>query len=310
MKVIDVHIHIFEKIHGYIGRGEVEPLSYGKLKFGTGEEFRALPPLSIESNFLPEVALEYMNWMDIEKAVILQGNFYGIMNDYVKMIVDKWPNRFIGAGMLDPFALEIESIFKRLTNDLGFKVIKLELSEQAGLAGIHPFLNLYNAPFNKLWKIASDNDIRIVIDLGPVGDRGYQIENLKKVIKNYPDLKIVFPHLGYPPFQEKKGSEKYKIWNQLISLGENLNIWFDLASLPCISNEEYPYNSAQKFIEQAYKTFGSEKLMWGSDIPLTLKNATYQQLMNLIIKECSFLKKEDINKIMGKNAQKFYGFCK
>jgi len=307
MMIIDAHIHIFDKIQGYLGRGEVRSLGYGKLKFGTGEELRFFPPLSAESNFLPEVALEYMNWIGVAKAVILQGSVYGFMNEYIKMVVDKWPNRFIGAGILDPFSSEMESLFKRLTNDLGFKIIKLELSEQAGLAGIHPLLELHKAPFDKLWKMAESNNVKVVLDLGPVGSKVYQVENLKKIIKNHPRLKIIFPHLGYPPFQAGENSEKYRIWKELISLAENSNVWFDLSALPYnLPNEEYPYPSAQKFVEQAYKLIGAEKLIWGSDIPALLTKATYKQLLNFILKECKFLNKQDKKKIMGENACKVY----
>jgi predicted TIM-barrel fold metal-dependent hydrolase len=72
-------------------------------------------------------------------------------------------------------------------------------------------------------------------------------------------------------------------------LGRHANVWFDLAALPAYVAEDYPFPTARRYLERAVGLIGAERLMWGSDAPGLLGQATYPQLVSYIARHCPFL---------------------
>src|SRR5258706_15136743 len=99
--IVDAHVHIFDAMRGRIGSGLVEPLTGGKVRMGNGQAIQFLPPIADEVRFTPEMLLEFMDLAGVDRAVLLQGPFYGDMNEYVLQAVRRWPRRLIGAAYLD-----------------------------------------------------------------------------------------------------------------------------------------------------------------------------------------------------------------
>ena len=50
---------------------------------GDGARIDFFPPVAGEIRFAPETLLTYMDQAGVDKAVLLQGPFYGDMNEYV-----------------------------------------------------------------------------------------------------------------------------------------------------------------------------------------------------------------------------------
>ncbi len=86
--------------------------------------------------------MEYMDWANVDRAVLLQGPFYGNHNEFVHRAARHWPDRFIGAGYLDLRSARIREDFKRIFEDFGFHIIKLEMSVTTGFSGLYPDLCL------------------------------------------------------------------------------------------------------------------------------------------------------------------------
>ncbi|MCK9349104.1 MAG: amidohydrolase, partial [Sphaerochaeta sp.] len=59
------------------------------------------------------------------------------------------------------------------------------------------------------------------------------------------------------------------------------NIYFDLAALHHkVRPENYPFPTAQEFISLAKNLVGPDHLMWGTDVPSTLVQYSYRQLLD------------------------------
>src|SRR5688500_6316476 len=135
--LIDAHAHIMESVNGQTSTGLTRSLHYGMISWGQ-QEVRLLPPMPGKTSFPPEVLLENMDWAGVDKAVLLQGSFYGEANDYVAQAVKRWPDRFIGAAYVDPWTPDAATQFERVIPSGGFRAVKLECSEATGLCGLHP----------------------------------------------------------------------------------------------------------------------------------------------------------------------------
>ena len=306
--IIDAHAHIFERVGGLTGTGNTRSLSFGKVQWGNGKVIRFMPPLAKDTSFPPEVLLEYMDWVGVDKAVLLQGPFYGEANDYIHQAARHWPDRFIGAGYIDPWLKDAEDVFHHVVDELGFNIIKIELREDTGLAGLYQAVRLDDIRIEWLWEEIGKRGLVVTFDLGPIGGKGYQTEAIKRILDKHPGLKMVMTHLCYPPIKARNNEQPNRVWQDQILLAKHPGVWIDLASLPAhVENEDYPYPSACEFIRKAVELVGSEKLLWGSDIPSLLTHATYPQLFRFVAEHCDFLSDTDCARIMGENAIQVYG---
>ena len=301
--IIDAHAHVFEGINSFTGSGELKALEFGKVKRGTGEIFRLLPPCFLEGRFPPEVLLEYMDWIGVDKAILLQGTLYGFYNEYVANAQSRWPDRFLGCALVDPMIREAPRVLEHAVEELGLRALKFEISEGVGLSGIHPEMQLNSPQWLDIYERAKEYHIPLIFDTGPVDTIGYQVEHLRNLIESYPELSIVITHLGLPSFENENNPEIHNRWLECISLGKYKNVWIDLASLPALfDKEEYPYPTAQKYVKVASEIVGSDRLIWGTDIPGILTKVTYKQSLDLFKNHCDFLSTEQKKHLLGDNA--------
>lgn len=306
--LIDAHAHIFPAVKGRIGDGETRSIGYGKMRVGTDRTLRVLPPVAIETAFPPEVLIEYMDWAGVNRTVLLQGTFYGECNSYAAEAIRRWPDRFFGSAFLDPWTDGARAMFDRAVDALRFRAVKLELSEAAGLSGIHPDLRLDDPQVAWLWDEMARRNLLLTLDLGAIGCRSYQTAAVKKIIERHPDLRIVIAHLCQPNPAAEQDATRWTLWQEQVRLAEYPNVWLDTAALPAyLQDEGYPFPSARRYLRMAVDRVGPDKILWGTDVPGLLTVATYRQLVRLAYEHTDFLSAEDQSKILGLNAMKVYG---
>ena len=305
--IIDAHAHIMSKVYGQTGSGPTRSLPLGKVRMGD-QVIRLLPPASLaETAFPPQVLLEHMDWAGVDKAVLLQGPFYGVSNEYVYQAAKRWPDRFIGVGSFDPCAPDARETFRRITDEFGFHSLKFEMSENAGLTGLHPDLRLDGERMAWIWEEAESRGLAVTLDLGAVGSRPYETRAVRHIIVRHPGLKIVIAHLAVPPVANRDDDHLDWLWQDMVRLGRHPNVWFDLAALPALAGAEgYPYPTVQEYIRRAVEMVGVEKMIWGTDVPGLLCHATYLQLLDFC-RHCDFFSESDLARVLGGNAWRVYG---
>ena len=303
--MIDAHVHIFPRISGYNGNGFIESLSGGRIRLGTGEIQQALSPAFSDNACTSETLLRYMDWNEIDRAVLLQGNFYGAPNNYLFDAHKKWPDRLSFAGMVDPYSTTAQQQVNYLVEELGCRMLKMECSTGFGLSGIHPSLNYEDEYFSRIFEVADAMGMTIIFDTGLPHTLGYQITALENIIKKYAKVNFVIAHLGFPPGKRDHAANGEE-WKKMINIGKHSNVWFDLSSLVGLDGDEYPYPLAQEYIHYAFILDGAKKLIFGTDFPGILTKCTYQQAVSFIRDHCTFLTNDDKKKIFETNAESVY----
>ncbi|MBM3262594.1 MAG: amidohydrolase [candidate division Zixibacteria bacterium] len=305
--IIDAHAHIFPEVRGRIRDGETRSSGYGKMRAGD-KTLRVLPPVAVETRFPPEALIEYMDWAGVDRTVLLQGTFYGECNRYASEAIRRYPDRFFGAAFLDPWSPGCRAMFEEAVGELGFRGVKLELSETAGLAGLYPDLRLDDPALDWLWMELEKGDYLLTLDLGAVGSRPYQTDAVGKILERHPNLRVVIAHLCQPGPQVEQDSALWALWQKQVRLAQHPNVYLDTAALPAyLDHEGYPYPSARRYLQAAVDWVGPEHILWGTDVPGLLTVATYKQLVATGWAHTDFLSREDQAKIMGLNAWRVYG---
>ena len=305
--IIDAHAHIMTKVHGITAAGPTRSLSWGKVRWGD-ETIQLLPPFNKVTTFPAETLLAHMDWVGIERAVLLQGPFYGEANAYIASAVERWHDRFIGAFAPDPLAPDARQRFKPCVEEYGLRIVKFELTETTGLTGRYPDLRIDAPQFSWIFEAAQREGLVITFDLGKIGSRAYQTEAVASIADRYPDLQIVIAHLAQPPTNERDNAELNAKWEEQILLGRRANVSFDLSALPAYSRayDEYPYVAGQAYIGRAVQLIGARKIMWGTDVPGLLTSGSYRQLLNYVRLQCDFLSTQEKDQVLGLNALRVY----
>jgi predicted TIM-barrel fold metal-dependent hydrolase len=87
------------------------------------------------------------------------------------------------------------------------------------------------------------------------------------IAARYPDLLIILDHLGMPqPPTQEMDSPPLKALPEVVQLARFPNIAMKFSGGPSLSGEPYPYEDLWPHLMQIVEGFGSERLMWGSDI--------------------------------------------
>ena len=287
MKIIDAHAHVAQYIAGFTSKGELRAVGQGKAQYSTGEIFQMFPPEMGDIGVSPEALLKVMDENDVEKAVLLQGNWLGFHNQYTYEAVIKYPERFVGAATYDPFCVNVEAVKKRLFDDLGFKIVKFELSTGSGLMANRPPVYLDGTVMNGCYAHAREKGLTVVMDIGRPNCPCWQVDALASAISKYPEVTIVICHLLAP----QRGD--VQILSDALQKLKMPNVYFDLASLANNQKpESFPYPTASKHLETAKNTVGADRLMFGSDMPSALARDSYTHLKDYIIQSGVFNEKE------------------
>ena len=305
--IIDAHAHIMTAVKGMTASGPTRSLSWGVVRWGD-ETIQLLPPFNEETTFPAEALLAQMDWAGVERAVLLQGPFYGEANAYVASAVERFPHRFVGAFAPDPFAPNARQLYKQCVDDYGLSIVKLELTEPTGLTGLYSDLRIDAPQHRWIFEAAQRDGLVVTLDLGKIGSRAYQTEAVAAIAARHPDLTIVIAHLAQPPIGECADAASNEKWKKQILLGRKPNVFFDLSALPAYSPDydEYPYAAARTYIKRAAELIGAEKIMWGTDVPGLLTSGSYRQLLNYVRLHCDFLSKAEMAGVLGLNALRVY----
>lgn len=300
MKIIDAHAHVVQYIAGTGSQGELRACGNGEAIYASGQKIKMIPEGMGEYGVTPESILKVMDANGVKKAVLLQGNYFGFQNLYTYEAVKKYPERFIGAATFDPYCKNKKKVLIHLFDELGFQIIKMELSTGSGLMCNHETIPIDGEVMDEVYAYANEKKLVFVIDIGKMGSESSQIDALRNVILRYPKMKFVVCHLLAPNIDSEE---------ELIEGLKKLslpNVWFDLAALPnnC-KPEKYPYPTALHYVELAAELVGADRLLFGSDIPSTLVADSYENYIQYIL-ESKKLTQQEKEMIFYNNAWDVY----
>lgn len=298
-KRIDAHMHTYRLVRGYGRRGSVRSIKNGLVLHGDGSEERVLPPSFAETSCPENVLLEYMKLCNVAHGILMQSCFHGEQNVELKEIEKKYPDKFTATATIDPFTTNADLQIKNILS-LGYKIIKLECSEDYGLAGIHRNFDYLSDGFRCLWEIANETEMSIAIDPGKWNTRAHKIPQLLNIASKYPRIKLIITHLGFPR------QNNYTQWTQMLNDAKLDNVWFDISSMAGIEGEAYPFLFGQQCIQTAKEIVGAERLIFGTDFPGILNICSYKQSIDFI-ENCGGFNPSELDLVFYDNAVAAYG---
>ena len=302
MRIIDTHVHVFERLTGYGFTGGFRPIGNGLATMDVGMTAPIWPAEFGDKGVLAEDFVKFMDENGIEKACIMQGPAYGIHNYYLKEVMEKYPDRFLGAAFVDPEILFFKEVLGNLVFNLGFRLFKIEMSTMGGIMGCHSSNSMMNPNIDLLFETLNGVNGTVSLDIGGPAEPSYQVDRVLELAKKNPNVKVVFCHLFEPDKNDFEG------FCRTVEKAKLENVYTEISSLPNVLEDQPPYELTKKFMRKAVETLGADHVMWGSDAPGALLKCDYQTVLKALVLENESLTEDEKELIAYKNAEKVYPF--
>jgi predicted TIM-barrel fold metal-dependent hydrolase len=231
-----------------------------------------------------------------------------LINDAYAEIAQRYPGRFAAVVSLplphiDASLREMErgldqlgmlgvamtcSCFDRSTAEAEFEPLYQEMNRRRAVLNYHPIQNGICSPMI--------NDYKFTVSVGASLEDTVIVLHLiaRRVPERYPNITYVVPHLGgMIPMQlqrlDNQAPRQYP----------------DLPERPSVTARRFYYDTvghgSQAALLCAWKAFGADHLVAGSDYPVLMAFETYRQTFHYV-RECG-LPAADVDKILNHNAQ-------
>jgi predicted TIM-barrel fold metal-dependent hydrolase len=283
--IIDAHIHLWNRLHGEDSGVDREALTWGRARQGD-RIYYATPPAFEDSLSTYERAIAHMDWLGIDRAVVLQEFMDGGQDDYLAQVRLAYPTRF-----------SCMALFDRHTYDDPLGAFAQAI-DQRKLQGFlvktpHPFSEIATPKLDPLWSACVEHSLPVVLKNGAPAE-------VRRLVARVPDLRIVLSHCA----GSSGPADEYR--ERLAIAADSLNVTIDSGALTF--RHRYPFTECKELLHEAVETVGAHKIAWGSDYPRPglVADASYKQQLEFISIECDFLSEQQREQILGGTALRVY----
>jgi len=244
---VDAHLHVWAPAE------EAERFPFaGSL---AGSDAKNEPPLPGHAGLL----LAEMEAAGVDRAVIVQPGNHAFDHRYVSSVLKAHPDRFIGMLLADP-------------DPSGAGVAQLEaLCREEGYRGVR--FNPYLAGWGEAGMSGEVGRAlyRKAGELGvPVGHMCFKglmlhLADIEALLADSPATVCILDHFGFC----KAATPDSEEWRALLGLARHPQVYVKASAFFRVSAEAYPYADAQKCVRTLVDAFGAERVMFGSDWPVS-----------------------------------------
>jgi L-fuconolactonase len=277
--IVDTHVHVWE----------IDPPRYPVGP--TAPNWSSLPD---EPGTADELLAE-MDQHGVDVSVLVQTSWSTWDNGYIADSVQRFPQRFVGMGLVDP--LDKDNV----------ETVRYWM-DQRGLAGFrfHPMyysdqkvmLKAENGPM--LEELAARQAI-LQFHMG--ADCADQVAY---VAERHPQLTCLVDHLGYPDLDQDPVA-----FEPIVALARHANVMVKVSDVAGRSKQEFPYADVHPFIERLYRAYGSQRLLWGTGYPghhrLKHNWPSLADELHLIREGIPFFEAADRDRVLGGTAAQVWG---
>lgn len=269
---VDAHQHFW-----HIDRGD-----YGWLSPELGVLYR---------DYLPEDLQPLLAQQQIDATILVQAAPTLAETEYLLTLAEHYEQVAGVVGWVDFASPEAVADIQRLARHpklLGLRPMLQDIADTDWMLGaaLHP---AYEA----------------LIEAGLVFDAlvtPRHLPGLLQLLQRYPTMRVVIDHAAKPQIRDAA----FQPWaEQMAQLAAETQAYCKLSGLVTEASAQWTVSDLQPYVNVLLNTFGSERLLWGSDWPVCLLAADYAQWRQA--SEQLLAGVESTDGIFGLNAVRVYG---
>ncbi len=273
--IIDSHVHVWE----------IDPLKY---PVGiTAANWTAMP----DEPGTADQLLAEMDAHGVDRTVLVQTSWSTWDNGYIADSVARFPDRFVGHGLIDPLDPDNAERVRYWLTERGLVGFRLHPT-------YYPDEQVLIAPRNQnMWEELAARDAIVQLHM-----RSEDAEQVAVIAARHSHLTLIIDHLGYPPV----GGDPVT-FQPILDLSRFDNIYLKLSDVAGRSQQGFPYVDVHPFIQKLLLVFGSQRIVWGTGWPAQHRvRQNWPSLadeLRLIREGLPFLTETDRERILGETAQ-------
>ena len=132
----------------------------------------------------------------------------------------------------------------------------------------------------------------------------HQMEEALAFVHQVKDVKIVIDHIAKPSIKTKEKTH----WElNMAAFASYENIYCKISGM--VTEDDWKnirYENYEPYLDEVLESFGTRRLLYGSDWPVCLLAAGYEEQLSFVMKYISKLSAAEKQLIMGENAETFY----
>ena len=277
--IIDTHIHLYDT---------------------TRPEGLPWPPKSDEVLYRPVLTEHFDRVSDennVNATVIVEASKWIPDNQWVLDLVKHDPDRYIGlVGSLEIGTPDFKKHLEKLSKDKRF--VGIRMRERPG--GDQFFEN------EAVW-----SDLSLLADMDQTLDVlmfQFSLDDVDIVAKRLPKLKILINHVAGANIE---GEPADSDWVSAVqNVAKNNNVYCKISGLFQQSHRQPSPKDVsfyQSELDVLWKAFGADRLVYGSNWPVTMRGGTYGEYLAIVRSYFSDKPRSAQKKYFYQNALKFYG---
>ena len=287
---------------------------YGQLEFtDKGEDYviQYFPVGMQEMVAPPELMLAQMMNAGVDHCVLHAGGAYGAMTEMNAYSARQYPAKMTGLMHVDEAMAGHPAQLAEI--DRAYDVLQLRgIYFNVDAMSRHGFPWALDAPqMAPFWEKLAQRGIILCMELssGPGYDQAGYLAHLTALGRILDRHKAIHCHLAMCPpvgFFAKSGHYEFPAEALAVYRHENL-VMEVMFPITYGGLWDYPYPEAQTLLQDMCNLFGSDRIMWGSDMPNVERFCTYKQSLDYVRRYCEFLTAREKDLILGDTCAAFYG---
>lgn len=243
------------------------------------------------ASFTAEELLAQCRPVGVGRVNLIQMSYYEFDNSYMLDMIARYPDRFVGTGIVDPLAPAPDRAMRAL-KPKGVKAFRIT----TGYAKQPPETWLRPQGFDLMFDEAarSKQVISCLIDSACFAE-------VDRMATLHPQTPIIIDHFGRIGVEGFIDPAKVKA---LCNLAKHENMYVKIGAYYALGAKKPPYTDLIPMIRELLAAYGSRRLMWESDCPFQVVSHTCKDSISLVTDRLDFLTDDQRADILGRTAEK------
>ncbi len=132
----------------------------------------------------------------------------------------------------------------------------------------------------------------------------HQLANAIEMVRKFPRQKFVMDHIAKPDIRQRNIDTWKK---QIREIATMENVWCKISGLVTEASwSDWKYEDLLPYLDVVFEAFGTDRCMFGSDWPVCLLAADYNEVIGAVELFTRDFSEEEKNQVWGDNAIAFY----
>lgn len=264
-------------------------------KLGRGDYAWITPNmLELNRDYLPADLASHLQKHKLDGTIVVQAAATLAETDYMLSLASEEDSILGVVGWLDldePSYLEHFARFQHHPKFVGFRVMIQEMPDARAILKPH---------YIEALTFFSEQDIPVDLLV-----TSHQLDAVVQLIKQVPNLRCVIDHIAKPDIAKQK-LEPWK--SQMSEIAAYPKVYCKLSGM--VTEAEHAHWKRSDFttyIHHILHVFGPNRVMFGSDWPVCLLAADYDQVVDILVHSLpSDYTQQEVDLLFGLNAKQFY----